>query len=978
MHSPDHDGEEKYDEGSRTSPLLKGGADEDGRGTFSLTGVGLEEGMKILNDKRDDDEGFDLDDRFIAEIMMSLNNEKIATLRKAFEQNDDDGLSLAEFVHVMTSILDMGHLMTADQFAANLIEFFDQVDINGDGAMEWDEFTSFIVEMGMNEHDHQPDAISNYFFTATKETGNHNAYVQDIRYHKNDTVTMFDFDSKQVRIYNSKMDLVHTIISNSGQVQCCEFLASPNLYAISTNDLSVNFYDGHSYQVVKKFRTPNQNTTVIRWIESEKLLFTGDTRGSIKAWDCQDMEEKFEMGMRDAYSAAGGLLSRRALGLHRDIILDIIELEGLEVVASASIDRTIKLWDLPTGKLRRTLVGHKKGIRKITYSSEYRFLISVGFDFDVLVWNPYVANLILRLSDHGCSLCGAEIIPNTPILVTADVEGSFKVWDVRNWKMNQTFKAEEKRSGQLKGFCALASTKSIVAVGRDMHVFDYEKIEMPEFSDEFPLCSALYNPTTSTFITCSNKFVKIWDAGEGKIMKVYRNLSDSDITAMCLDFRERKFILGDHDGSLHCYDFLNGADMKEFAYEEMDGKAHLDEITKLLYCDEHATVISTGWDKTVSIHSESEADEGVLLRRIENAHNTDITALSHSHTLSLIATGSADSRLKVWDYEFCRMEASLNEHNSPITCVQFLDPFPALMSCDAGGNVILWAVRPSKVKNRIMARWKNRPANKRAGGKPQAAAITVITVACKFAGETRGRKGTSFDEAEGEGEAEAEDDFVDKHMGSSEEAQRWIERLKRLTKNRAKKRGKKDQEEVEEFLIYAGDERGNVVVWDLLPTMEGLMKEYGGTPQGMGPLEGPLECGNPRRHIVYDAGADRLAKLWKMNGTVLGVLRQGGPKRGETWEFGLDTRAIGVKKLEDGGKIMDEVREMEALELDSSGEEDDMSSTLTMMSYDPLAAGGGMAGLARAEREQESVSYRKTPKRIPINPATVGRRRKRK
>ena len=92
-------------------------------------------------------------------------------------------------------------------------------------------------------------------------------------------------------------------------------------------------------------------------------------------------------------------------------------------MASASIDRTIKLWNLPTGKLRRTLVGHTKGVRKITYSSEYRFLISVGFDFDVLVWNPYVANLILRLTDHGCSLCDVQIIPNTPILISADVEG---------------------------------------------------------------------------------------------------------------------------------------------------------------------------------------------------------------------------------------------------------------------------------------------------------------------------------------------------------------------------------------------------------------------------------------------------------------------------------------------------------------------------------------------------------------------------
>lgn len=89
--------------------------------------------------------------------------------------------SLTEFVHVMTSLLNMDHLMTDDQFAANLIEFFDQVDINGDGSMEWEEFTSFIVEMGMSEHDHQPDAISKFYFTDTRETGNHNAYVQSVR-----------------------------------------------------------------------------------------------------------------------------------------------------------------------------------------------------------------------------------------------------------------------------------------------------------------------------------------------------------------------------------------------------------------------------------------------------------------------------------------------------------------------------------------------------------------------------------------------------------------------------------------------------------------------------------------------------------------------------------------------------------------------------------------------------------------------------
>ena len=322
----------------------------------------------------------------------------------------------------------------------------------------------------------------------------------------------------------------------------------------------------------RNVRTSSQNITVLYWIASKKELLSGDTKGKIKSWDCINMEEKYQVGLGLYSEQQVSALHSRSLGLHRDIILDIIELEGLDVIASASIDRTIKLWDLTTAKLKRTLVGHSKGVRQIAYSSEYRFLFSVGFDFDVLVWNPYVANLILRLTDHGCSLCGVKTLSGTPILISADVEGNFKVWDVRNFFCVQSFKAEESRAGELQGFTAIGCNKRIVACGRNMHFFDYEKIEKPELTDEMPLCTAMYNPTTSTFITVSVKYVKIWDAAKGKVLRVYRNLSETDITSMCLDFRERKFILGDHNGNLNCYDFLNGVNMKAFCYEDTDGK----------------------------------------------------------------------------------------------------------------------------------------------------------------------------------------------------------------------------------------------------------------------------------------------------------------------------------------------------------------------------------------------------------------------
>ena len=84
----------------------------EGKSTFGLTEIGVKEKAHVGGG---DDDTLGLDDRFIAEIMMNLDSAKIATLRKAFEQNDEDGLSLAEFVHVMTSILDMDHFMTDDQ-----------------------------------------------------------------------------------------------------------------------------------------------------------------------------------------------------------------------------------------------------------------------------------------------------------------------------------------------------------------------------------------------------------------------------------------------------------------------------------------------------------------------------------------------------------------------------------------------------------------------------------------------------------------------------------------------------------------------------------------------------------------------------------------------------------------------------------------------------------------------------------------------
>ena len=104
---------------------------------------------------------------------------------------------------------------------------------------------------------------------------------------------------------------------------------------------------------------------------------------------------------------------------HSDICMSLCVLKKLNYLASASLDKTISVWDSYTNERLLHLQGHKKGILDLTYSAEYRLLVSCGFEHDALVWSPFVKNLVYRLRGHHGALVGVKAVENTPELITA-------------------------------------------------------------------------------------------------------------------------------------------------------------------------------------------------------------------------------------------------------------------------------------------------------------------------------------------------------------------------------------------------------------------------------------------------------------------------------------------------------------------------------------------------------------------------------
>jgi hypothetical protein len=50
----------------------------------------------------------------------------------------------------------------------------------------------------------------------------------------------------------------------------------------------------------------------------------------------------------------------------------------------------------------------------------------------------------------------------------------------------------------------------------------------------------------------------VWDATNGSLQSVFRDLSKTDITAICMDERNRKLFVGDQGGRTRSINIKNG------------------------------------------------------------------------------------------------------------------------------------------------------------------------------------------------------------------------------------------------------------------------------------------------------------------------------------------------------------------------------------------------------------------------------------
>lgn len=123
------------------------------------------------------------------------------------------------------------------------------------------------------------------------------------------------------------------------------------------------------------------------------------------------------------------------LGWIRTICFDV----NNEWFATGSNDRTIKIWDFASGKLKLTLTGHISTVRSICISDKRPYLFSCGEDKTIKCWDLEQNKVIRTYHGHLSGVYSLCLHPTLDVLCSAGRDCTLRVWDIRTRIQTRVF-----------------------------------------------------------------------------------------------------------------------------------------------------------------------------------------------------------------------------------------------------------------------------------------------------------------------------------------------------------------------------------------------------------------------------------------------------------------------------------------------------------------------------------------------------------
>lgn len=164
----------------------------------------------------------------------------------------------------------------------------------------------------------------------------------------------------------------------------------------------------------------------------------------------------------------GSLWLQRTITGHTAAVNDVVFSRDNQIIATASTDKTVKLWNANTGALLRTLAPHWAAVNSVAFSPNGKLVASGCWDKVVRIWSisgPATATPVaVQLLAHTGPVTSVVFSPDGTQLASGSEDKTIIIWDVKSGKPLKTLSGHEDR---VREVAFTADGKFIVSCSND-------------------------------------------------------------------------------------------------------------------------------------------------------------------------------------------------------------------------------------------------------------------------------------------------------------------------------------------------------------------------------------------------------------------------------------------------------------------------------------------------------------------------------
>jgi WD40 repeat protein len=352
------------------------------------------------------------------------------------------------------------------------------------------------------------------------------------------------------------------------------------------------------------------------------------------------------------------------------------------LIASASRDRTIRLWRVSDGVLLRTLRGHTYTVNSVAFSPDGNLIASASTDATIRLWRVSDGVLLRTLTGHTSDVYSVAFSPDGNLIASASWDRTVRLWRVSDGVLLRTLTGHTSyvTSVAFSPDGSLIASGSVDSTVRLWRVSDGAQL-ITLRGHTFDVYSVAFSPDGNLIASASlDRTIRLWSVSDGVLLRTLIGHTDT-VYSVAFSPDGNLIASGSRDDTIRLWRVSDGAQLITL-------RGHTGFVNSVAFSPDGSLIASGSDDKTIRLWRVSDGAQLITL----TGHTNTVNSVAFSPDGSLIASGSVDSTVRLWRVSDGVLLRTLIGHTDTVYSVAFSPDGSLIASASRDRTIRLWSV----------------------------------------------------------------------------------------------------------------------------------------------------------------------------------------------------------------------------------------------------------------------------------------------